>query len=214
MKVQYKKVLVICQKYGLGNFIVGIIRKSKNKKLQKKYGFSKWHLTPIQFRPYALDIVKIVKKYISDGSIVPQSVIEVGCGLGDIVGGVGAEKAIGYDISEEVLCGAKVLHPKVSFRTGSFGDITVGEIGCLIMVNFIHELSPEELCENIDILLKNNSVKVFVFDLLSDINGTQYRYQHDGKRILGGYGYERLFCSEEYETIEGAKRRIELWRIQ
>ena len=63
------------------NYKVGIIKRIIFKFLQKIFRFNKWHLEPINFRPYAISIINTLSK--NKSSNLP--IVELGCGLGEII---------------------------------------------------------------------------------------------------------------------------------
>lgn len=193
----------------------GKIKKKIYQILRQLYDFGAWHTEPINERPYAQEIVKMLNKRIDGNKFNKNApIVEVGCGLGDIIGSIKWKYGkIGYDISEEVLKGASLLHPDIKFYNGTFADINCGEINCLIMVNFIHMIPCDKLKKNIDIVLKNNRVEMFVLDTITDNEGTVYEYSHNGKYLFNGK-YKMVRKSEIFPCVQGAKRHIEYWRIR
>lgn len=134
----------------------GVIKKKIYQMLQRYYNFGSWHLTPINERPYGLEVVRTLNKLISKNKFSKYApFVEVGCGLGEIIGGVRWRfKKIGYDISAEALKAGALLCPKVIFRKGTFADIDCGDINCLIMLNFIHMIPHDKLKKEIDTVLE------------------------------------------------------------
>lgn len=192
----------------------GRIKKRIYRMLQRYYNFGSWHLTPINDRPYGLEVVRTLNKLISKNKF-PQYMpfVEVGCGLGEIIGGVNWRYGkIGYDISAETLKAGAFLCPKVIFRKGSFADIDCGDINCLIMLNFIHMISYEKLKKEMDTVLEKNRVKLFVLDTFTNNEGTEYVYSHNGENLFGGR-YKLARRSNGIPCAHGAKRYIEYWQI-
>ena len=97
------------------------------------------------------------------------------------------------------------------FQEGSFADVNFGRISCLLMVNFIHAISGADLRKEMRRILSCNEVQMVVFDVLTNIEGTEYEYSHDGAYLLGE-GYEKCHESPVYNAAHGAKRHIEYWR--
>lgn len=191
---------------------VGKVKKRIYQMLQWYCGFGTWHVEPINNRPYGLEIVRTLNKLI-DRNIFNRHIpiVEVGCGLGDIISGIKWKYGkFGYDISTEVLKGGRILHPSVRFKNGTFDDIGCGEINCLIMVDFIHMIPHDKLKKKIDIVLKNNRVKMFVMDIFVDNEGTEYTYSHSGEYLFGEQ-YRLARRSKAILCAHGAKRYIEYW---
>ena len=58
------------------------------------FRFDKWHTSPFENRQYACDILSEIKGRINKGAI-----LELGCGLGDIIGKTNYKEKYFYDIS-------------------------------------------------------------------------------------------------------------------
>ena len=56
-----------------------------------------------------------MKTYGSLTEIIPfdSSVLEIGCGNGNLIGNLGVKKGVGVDISEKLINLAKIKFPKV-----------------------------------------------------------------------------------------------------
>ena len=52
--------------------------------LYKIFGFGEWHLIPYEDKEYAQDVVQQLNKYL-EGINEDVYIVEVGCGLGDII---------------------------------------------------------------------------------------------------------------------------------
>lgn len=109
----------------------------------KKFGFDPWHYKNTWYdRLYKQTAVAMAQR------LAPKRVVEVGCGLGEIIARIGAPLKVGYDIQKEVIEAARFLYGKrVLFRVGSLPDVREKEVDLLIALNWIHELSPAALGE-------------------------------------------------------------------
>lgn len=143
--------------------------------LYKKYGFDKWHFVPVIYKPY----IKEIKKYINS-TYKNGYVVEIGCGLCDILGGIEATQRLGVDMSIPTLNAAKELHPEVDFLEGTFDDIKGLKIDTLIAVNFTHNISDGDMETYFKNLIVNNSVRRCVLD---EVTG-DYKYKHDYLSII------------------------------
>lgn len=146
-----------------------------NKQMQlknswKKHGFDKWHIgNNIYNRPYKLQLAKILSELNLD------SIIEVGCGFGEILVHTKAQNKIGYDIDDKIINAAKELYKEVEFKVGGLDDIEEDSFDCLLLFNWIHNISKEEL-EN-SIFKYNGKIKYLVLDQIKQ--GTKgYLYYH------------------------------------
>ena len=105
-----------------------------------------------------------------------RSVVEIGCGFGEIISRVNAEKKIGIDIDENIIkIGRKYHGSKISFFHSSADSVF--EIDCclLICVNWVHELSASNL--KLYLSNKNLRFRYILMDLV--LAGTPgYPYYH------------------------------------
>ena len=145
--------------------------------LRPLFGFDAWHAAaPYCCRGYKKAVVELAN------GLRPGRAVEVGCGLGDIITRIKAGERIGIDVDAKVLRAARFLHPgRVWIQAGAAGFAQFGSperrIDCLIMVNWIHTLSSEELAE---VLLPNLSkIRYLIVDAVDAHGPPSYRYKHD-----------------------------------
>lgn len=182
------------------------------KQLQRKYKFDEWHVLPMYTKKYLSEIYYILES--EEICYTDDSFVEIGCGLGDIIGNLNVKMTkYGYDISPEVIRAAHLLYKNVRFQVGSFDQIHIGNIGCLIMVNFIHTMEEKELTQLIQKLLDDNNVTFVLFDIVERIKYSEYLCSHDGNRFLNGR-FECCYRGSDYIAAHGAKRHIELWKAR
>jgi hypothetical protein len=158
--------------------------------LWKKYKFDYWHATaPWSCRPYKKQVVNLANK------CSPNSAIEIGCGLGDIIGRVNADLRYGFDIDIKALNAAKFLYAKkVRFETVSLSDIDIMEsylsntsiINLLIMVNWVHNISFKDLLINISKMKKGLNIEYLIIDgIKTNVNGYQFKHTKEQFSELG-----------------------------
>jgi hypothetical protein len=146
--------------------------------LRLMFGFDLWHsAAPFSCRPYKALVVRLAN------ALQPSVAVELGCGLGDIISRVEAGERFGIDTDPRVIRAARFLH----FGRGSWinGDgnciqqvISPGStIDCLIMVNWVHNLSPERLSELLLPLLPRT--RFLVLDAIDSDGPSSYRHKHD-----------------------------------
>lgn len=193
----------------------GIIKKVLYQLMQYRFKFSMWHIMPINERPYALEVYRTLNHYINKPGIFHnEPMVEVGCGLGDIIGSLRWRHGkIGLDLSANALEAARLIHPTVIFRKGTFNDIHCKNISCLIMINFVHAISYDELKKYIDEVLEKNRVEMFVLDTFRNNKKTEYKYSHDGNFLFSGK-YKLFKRSQGFMASNGAKRYIEYWKVK
>lgn len=169
--------------------------------LQRYYGFDRWHIGHAGER-YAADIVRCLNGWPEADR---QSVVEIGCGLGDILRRLHFRSRLGLDRDPRVLAAARLLsrfHRGTSPRFDVFDfpkALPSGAYNAIIMVNWIHEVDPDQLREAIDAyftryLRPGGSV------VLDTVDDPAYTYNHDVQRFapagavtvhLGRYGRNR-----------------------
>lgn len=182
------KLVEIHHREGLWNSFVGRIRIHYYRRLQKRFHFNSWHITPYQLRPYAVDVLKLINGMTKSGEI--NSVCEVGCGIGDILNNIKhTESRIGIDMSEEQIACAKYLSKgRANYYVGTFGDVkdavSYGKLDLLITVNFIHAIDPNTLKSLYDSIFDHVDVRYIIIDC---VDGEGYKYFHNPAVILPQY---------------------------
>lgn len=189
------------------SMIGGYITKSWKWILQKIYHFDKWHVTYLQEREYALDVIRFANRHSSR-----MAVCEIGCGLGDIVKNLRYKKRVGLDNSPEVLKAARFLSTlqrskPIEYRLFNFpGDSLNGRFDTIIMVNWIHHIHPDvlraKIAEYFDIHLTTGGV--IVIDTVQD---KAYEFNHDIAFLTNN-----LTC--QLIRIGEYKRQREVWAIK
>ncbi len=146
--------------------------------LRYAFGFDAWHAgAPYACRPYKRTVVELAN------SLSPRTIVEVGCGLGDIVSRVRAVERYGFDSDLQVIRAARFLHPGgVRWIHGdalSVADVVPADraLDCVIMVNWTHNLSPEQLAACILPLLTRAGY--LILDSIDVDAPSTYRFRHD-----------------------------------
>ena len=173
-----KKIKRKIKEVGISNFIVGACKIPYYKFLQKKYNFDAWHVTPFELRKY----VQIVAKYVS--SKEPKMVVDIGCGLGETLRHIKAEKRLGMDLQAEAINAAKQLHRNtdIEFRIGSFEQLGTGlDIDYLITLGFMHGCPHEVWKPVYHKVCKENNIEYVIVDSTKTTEGS---YQLDFSNIL------------------------------
>lgn len=186
------------------------LKRTIRKMLRYCFGYDKWQDSPINERPYALWILKNIDSIISTD--YNCCIVEVGCGLGDIISGLYSENAqcYGFDVSLEVIRAARFLHRKVSFEVGTIEDVELGEIDVFIMVNFTHNIPDYLLKKAVDSLKEKNKIGYFIIDTFIN-NADNYIYgNHDCKEIFGEE-YCLIKKSRGFNASKRNRRYIEIW---
>lgn len=147
--------------------------------LRAIYQFDPWHAAaPVSARPYRKTVADVVN------ALHPGTVVEVGCGLGHILNLVEAPIRLGYDIDRGAIKAARLLFGrKISFRHGDISSVVQPQIDVLILVNWIHGISPEELERLLEPLLPRTSH--LLLDAIDPDGPSGYRYKHDFSFLRG-----------------------------
>lgn len=140
--------------------------------LSRMYGFTaSWH-PPTSARPYRVVVAGLVN------SLQPGVVCEVGCGLGSILSRIHAPRRVGFDIDPAVVKAAKLLRGRrIEFHEGGLAEVSLPQMDVLVLVNWIHELSPADLECHLAPLL--GRTRYLVLDAIDASNDFGYRYKHD-----------------------------------
>lgn len=165
------------------------------------YHFDPWHAhAPTSARPYRKTVADVVN------GLHPRTVVEVGCGLGSILNLVKAPVRLGYDIDEGAIKAARLLFGRrILFFHGDTSSVTQPQIDVLVLVNWIHEISPEELARLLEPLLPRTTH--LLLDAIDPNGPSGYRYKHDFAFL---HGRARLIS---VSRPAGEDRTFRLFRV-
>lgn len=141
--------------------------------LQRLYGFNRWHTdAPLSARPYRRTVAGVVN------GLNPDCVVEVGCGLGVVLSLVRAPHRYGYDTDGAAIRAARLIRSRIIvFREGDMSSVDQPKIDVLVLVNWIHEFSPQQLADWLEPLLPRT--RFLLLDAIDANNLLSYRYSHD-----------------------------------
>ena len=152
--------------------------------IRRVFRFDAWHANaPYACRPYKKSVVELAN------SLHPNTVVEVGCGLGEILSRIKAQCRYGLDSDARVVRAARFMHPRgIVWIAGAAATLKeqmgpVACIDCLIMVNWIHNLSPEELASILVPLLPK--IRFLIVDAVDQNAPASYRVKHDFAFLSG-----------------------------
>jgi SAM-dependent methyltransferase len=148
--------------------------------LQRMYGFDRWHVGHAG-EPYAQDIVRTLNAWPASRR---QFVVEIGCGLGDILRRLQFASRVGLDRDEGALRAAAFL---ARFQRGAAPRFErfafprtplTGVYNAIVMVNWIHLVDPDTLGRAVRAyaashLLPGGAV------VLDTIDDPAYEHNHD-----------------------------------
>ncbi len=181
----------------------------------KIFQLDEWFKYNYYDKEYAQYIVKTLNNLIErDKKSLNGYIIEIGCGLGDVIGNIKNQreiKKIGFDKEIRVVYAARLLHPDMRFLKGSFENIKEKKVYCLIIVNLLHFIDPDYAKREIRKLLCNNYVKYVVIDEIRDTKNSSYKYECDGNDILGEQ-YIQCYKSRRMHAAGGANRHVVIYQ--
>lgn len=191
------------RKFILSNFCVGLLRGLLYRLDRVRFGYPKWHCSPINHKPYAISIVETIERMIKAKIVRNGYIVEVGCGRGDIIGNLQYDKKIGLDIDATIIRAASFYHPDMEFLVGGIGDIPVPNIDVLRLVNILAGFSPETVHGWIEPILGKPNIIV-----IDKVEG--YKYVHDGTYLFDSQ-YKMFLKSEKFKASHESARYIEYW---
>ena len=159
---------------------VRIVRHLDRHVLQWIYGFDRWHLGHAG-EAYARRIVEFLNGRPEEHR---RAVVEIGCGLGDILRGLRFRTRLGLDRDAGVLAAARVLavlrgQGRIAFEVFEFPDARLqGRHDAIVLVNWIHQIPPEPLTEALHTYFAGHLAPggAIVVDTIRD---PAYMYNHD-----------------------------------
>jgi SAM-dependent methyltransferase len=170
------------------------------------FRFEKWHIAPFTGKEYCRVIVSELNK-----KSARNTVVDLGCGLGDIVSRLRYKNKLGIDIDCNVINAANFLN-NFSGKNGEssryicqniFEAELEGMYDVVVIVNWIHNIPPSELKALFRQLFTNNLAAdgYLVFDV---IDNTNYKYNHD----IGFLASELSKDYTIYEPFEYGRRIV------
>ena len=147
--------------------------------IRKYYNYNSWHDSFFSDRPYAQKIVAHLNKRQKRDAL-----LEVGCGTGDMLRRLTFKKKYGFDYEMQALKGLRFLSlfynagGKIKLMKFNFNkDKIYKSYDAIILVNWIHEIDPEILKQQIEkIFYRNlNSGGEIIIDTLRNQN---YKHNH------------------------------------
>lgn len=150
------------------------------------FGFDIWHVQKLSDRQYVQDIVN----YVNQKHGNKKDIVEVGAGLGDIIRNIKIKNKLILDYDFKVLKACRFLSyfrnlkaKKTNFKVF---DITKNSLqnkyDVIIIVNFIHEISPEILNPKLLKIWKTNLNNNGVL-ILDSARSHHHKYHHKFEEI-------------------------------
>ena len=152
--------------------------------LQRLYGFDGWHVGHAD-ETYVADVVHYLNRR---PQFARQSVVEVGCGTGDILRRLQFGVRLGLDEDSNVLAAARLLSTfsqgaRPRFEVFTFPqDQLAGVYDAIVMVNWIHLHDPGVLGRAIASYFRDH-LRTGGALLLDTVADPAYTYNHDVKAL-------------------------------
>ncbi len=156
----FNKPLRKINEVGIKNCLVGTFLSLKYRRMQKIYKFDTWHFSPYEWREY----LQKTAEYINANNA--KKVIDIGCGLGELLKHLNAETRIGLDESEGIIGAASELsHGKITYKVGSFNEV-MGEkdVDYLVTLGFTHGCAEDAWKDPYHTISERNDIKNFIVD--------------------------------------------------
>lgn len=148
--------------------------------LKTFFRFDKWHVIASGERKYVHDIIKFLNNLPEQER---KSVVEIGCGLGDIIKKLRYAIKVGYDNEKNVTRAARFL-ASITFNDTEFSEFVFptsklnDKLNAIVMVNWIHHVESSLLKEYLELyFLKNLSAYGCI--IIDTVQAKNYKYNHD-----------------------------------
>lgn len=178
----------------------------RNRFLHAIYRFDPWHMTGTYYaRPYKAHAVAMID------SLKPETVVEIGVGLGDIMGRVACTRGVGIDLDPNVIKAAAWLMPRnIHLQSADFaqpGDLVavlsaegINDIDALVLINWIHMINFTQISASISAIRKAMPVRHIIIDAIKPgIKG--YRHHHSEADISTLGEIVRSVEADEVRTL-------------
>ena len=109
------------------------------------FNFENWHTNnPYYLTPYKKYLVSMINE------LNPSYVIDIGCGLGEILYRANSKKKLGIDVSKNVIKANRFIYffSNISWKIGSVNvikDLKINNADLICMINWLHIIPSHEL---------------------------------------------------------------------
>jgi len=186
--IDKKKLSKAFKTLGFLNLIFGFILIIRNYFLCKIFKFNAWHINSNYYlRPYKKVAVEMAN------SLKFNSVIDLGCGLCDILSRIRCNRKIGVDIDNNIIKACKFIFNKIRFINASIfedydklnlNNIYFPKDNLLICLNWLHGYSWEKIQEVLKNMFISNNVDYLIIDIINFDPKNQYQFHHTEDDLL------------------------------
>ena len=184
-----KKKIIKFLKIKKRNLVLGLFLIFKNFILFKIFKFDSWHIKSNYYlRPYKREAVEIINSFNFN------NVIEIGCGLCEIISRVKCKNKIAIDIDKSIIKTCNYLYKgKISLYQGSLFDKNLEIINLknknfadnlLICINWPHNYNFNDLFNALKIFSEKYNITHLMIDLIIDNSKKHYKYSHTKNNLL------------------------------
>jgi hypothetical protein len=167
------------------------VRRFPRRVLKTFFQFDAWHLISPVERKYVPEIIAFLN-FLPKGQ--RKNVVEIGCGLGDIIRNLHFHKKIGFDDENKVIKAASFVSTLSFDRTRFLSFVFPSSVlkdkwSAIIMVNWIHHIEPDILRENIQTYFSENLLPGGCI-VVDTVQASNYKFNHHISHLTGG-----IFCN-------------------
>ncbi|GII83252.1 hypothetical protein Ssi03_12420 [Sphaerisporangium siamense] len=164
----------VARRHGADNVAKALAGKALQFPLSLVFGADRWHLRGFHTTNYKKMAVEIARTVPGRLDVA----VEVGCGLGDVLGRVRARRRLGFDIDRGVIAWARFLRrpggTRPEFAVGSFDALIrheVREIDLLITLGWFHYMPDDWIGQQMRALLAAKRVRYVLVDEFPEQKG-------------------------------------------
>lgn len=141
------------------------------------FKFDRWHLSEPTSRSY-LSLCTSLANSLEN----KQAVLDIGCGLGEILDTISYKKKLGIDIDSNVISAAKLrsylsLHRPQFIEKDVFSSNLEGSFDCILLLNWIHNIPPQQIIGLVKKLIHNN-LAIGGCIITEGVFADGYKYHH------------------------------------
>ena len=212
METYFFKLRRKTREIGITNLVKAGASGVLNRLLRLIYRFDPWHVSGTFYsRPYKAKVVDMIN------ARRPECVVEIGTGLGDLIGRVSGKRIFGFDLDPAVLKAARWLLPRtIVLAPGDFQepDRIIGtlqrhhvqQIDCLVLVNWIHMIDFDTIERSIERIERACPIRAILMDTIkAGVDGYRFRHSEIEMATLGRIVQKR--DGDETRTLVMIERR-------
>ena len=183
-----KKLSKALKTLGFLNLMLGFFLIIRNYFLCRIFKFNSWHINSNYYlRPYKKVAVDMAN------SLKFNNVIDVGCGLCDILSRIKCNRKIGVDIDKNIIKACKMICKKITFINASiFEDCDKLNLNndyfpkdnLLICLNWLHGYSWVKIQDVLKNMFRNNKMNYLIIDIINYDPNNQYKFHHTEDDLL------------------------------